>query len=101
VKLLFLVYRDSLAELIQGQLTAMGVESYTRMDRTAGAGASGQAEATFPGMQDNTALWVVLSDERACSVVEKLRALRTTLADERLGAPLPFHLFVLPCEQAF
>lgn len=99
MKMLMIVFRDSIEDEVEEQLHALGVSAYTRMDEVAGVGSTGYSQARYPGMQDNTVLLTALSDDRAASVIEGLRRFHDETGRTR-QTHIPLHVFIVPCEQA-
>lgn len=99
MKLLMIVFRDSIEEEVEEQLHALGVTAYTRMDEVAGIGSTGYSQARFPGTQDNTIFLTALHDDRAKSVIEGLRRFHDETGRHR-ETHMPLHVFIVPCEQA-
>ena len=99
MKLLMIVFRDSIEEEVEEQLHALGVTAYTRMDEVAGIGSTGYSQARFPGTQDNTVFLTALPDERAAAVVDGLQRFHHETGHHR-QTHMPLHVFIVPCEQA-
>lgn len=98
MKLLLIVFRDSIEEEIEEQLEDLGVTAYTRLDQVAGVGQTGFTHARFLGAQDNTVILTALTDERARAVVQGLRRYHDHNRVER-KTHVPLHVFTVPCEQ--
>ena len=100
MKMLMLVFLDSIEEEVLEQLHTLGVTAYTRMDDVAGVGRTGVSHARFPGSQDNTVILTALPDEQAASVIKGLRQFHAHKEQDR-HTHMPLHVFILPCEQVF
>jgi hypothetical protein len=99
MKLLMIVFRDSIEEDVEEQLHVLGVTAYTRMDKVAGIGSTGYSQARFPGTQDNTVYLAALPDARAAAVVAGFRRFHDETGHHR-KTHMPLHVFIVPCEQA-
>lgn len=99
MKLLMIVFRDSIQDEIELQLDALGVTAYTRMEDVDGLGTTGYSRARFPGTQDNTVILTALPDEQATAVISGLKRYHDETGHNR-HTHIPLHVFVVPCEQA-
>ena len=99
-KLLLITFRQSLEEDLKQLLHDIGVTNYTEITGVTGVGESGKATGAYgwgPGI--NSMLLVVLDEEQATPVLEKLKAFHQHLAQQQPSMKIPIRLFVLPCDQ--
>lgn len=99
MKMLMIVFRDSLEREIKAELHVLGVTAYTELDDVSGVGDAGVAKAGFFGMQDNTLVLAALPDDHAEAVIAGLQRFRDRVTPRRPNVGLPFRVFMLPCEQ--
>jgi nitrogen regulatory protein PII len=99
MKMLMVVFRDSLQDEILMLLKDCDVKAYTLVQNVAGAGETGVALGSFSSPGINSMLLVVLPREQADRSVEALQAYRDSLAEEHPAHKVPIRAFVLPCEQ--
>lgn len=72
---------------------------YTRLDGAQGKGSTGSAEGLTSWGNPNTVLLLAVSDDRLSSVRDHVITFQKKIEEQRRGAGVPFHIFVLPCIQ--
>jgi nitrogen regulatory protein PII len=98
MKMLLIVFRESLEEEILGLLKELGVKAFTEVHEVAGSGETGSAlhSFTWPGV--NSMILAALPEDHLKRVVEGLKAFRDQRVKQQHGAKIPLRVFVLPCE---
>ena len=99
MKMLMVVFRDSLQDEVLMLLKDCDVKAYTLVQNVAGAGETGMALGSFASPGVNSMLLVVLSKEQADRSIEALKAYRDGLAEEHPTHKVPIRVFVLPCAE--
>ena len=99
MKMLMVVFRDSLQDEILMLLKDCDVTAYTLLQNVAGAGETGTALGSLASPGINSMLLVVLPQDQADRSVEALKAYRDGLAKEHPAHKVPIRAFALPCEQ--
>ena len=98
MKMLMIVFRQSLEEEIMKVLRELGVKAFTEVPSVVGAGETGIALHTFVSPQANSIVLTALADDHAAKVIAGLHAYRDTLTDRQHGAYIPLRVFSLPCD---
>lgn len=99
MKMLMVVFRDSLQDEVIMLLKDCDVKAYTLIQNVAGAGETGTALGSFASPGVNSMLLVVLPKEQADRSVEALKSYRDGLAEDHPAHKVPIRAFVLPCAQ--
>jgi len=98
-KLLLITFRQSLEEDLGHLLHKIGVTNYTLIPGVLGMGKTGKATSPFGWHGLNSMLLIVLDEEQAKPVLEKLKTFHNRLAEQEPSLKMPMRIFVLPCEQ--
>jgi nitrogen regulatory protein PII len=101
MRMVAIVFRQSLETEILAVLRACHVRSFTDIAAVLGSGASGAARDTFTEPGVNSIVFAALAEPDVDRVVTALRTFRDRAAVRRHGSAVPVHVFVLPCEQVF
>jgi nitrogen regulatory protein PII len=99
MKMLMIVFRESLEEDIMKRLKELGVKAFTELPSVIGAGEAGAAFHSFATPGANSIVLTALSEDQADRVVKGLHAFREQLTQQQHGAYIPLRVFALPCEQ--
>ncbi len=94
-----IVFRKSLEVEVLALLRASHIDSYTDIAEVLGAGTTGPALHTFARPGYNSLILAALPESDADRLVRALRTFRDAAEARQHGAPVPLHVFVLPCEQ--
>lgn len=99
MKMLLIIFRDSLEEEIHGLLKDLGVKAFTELHKVGGTGETGAAfhSFTWPGM--NALVLAALPEDQADRVAKGLKEFRDQRIQQQRGLKVPLHAFVLPCVQ--
>lgn len=97
MKMLLIVFRESLEEEIHGLLHTHHVNAFTELHKVTGTGETGTAfhSFTWPGV--NSMILTALPDDEADRVVEGFKVFRDERRHGQHGANIPLRVFVLPC----
>ena len=99
MKMLLIVFRDSLEDEIVVLLKEFNVKAFTELHKVGGTGETGDAFHSFASPGANSMILTALADDQAERVVEGLKSFRDQLAKQRKGMKIPLRVFVLPCLQ--
>lgn len=102
MKMLMIVFRESLEEDVMKVLKELGVTAFTELPSVIGAGetrAAFQAFRSLVSAQSNSMVLTALADEDAEKVIAGLHAYRDRSAQRQHGAYIPLRVFTLPCDQ--
>jgi hypothetical protein len=103
MKMLMLVYRQSLDHELRLLFKELGVKGFTEAPKVFGVGEAGTAfsssgpAADWPGY--NSMILAAMEDEQAKTVAASLKNFSDRLAKHRNGQKVPMRLFLLPCER--
>lgn len=98
MKMVMIIYRESLEEEIHGLLQEHGVKAFTELHKVGGTGETGAAfhSFTWPGV--NSLILAALSEEKAEQVAGGFKVFHDQRVQEH-GHKIPLRVFVLPCVQ--
>lgn len=99
MKMLMIVFRESLEEDILKRLKELGVKAFTELPSVIGAGEAGAAFHSYTSPGTVSIVLTALAEDHAEQVIKGLRAYRDQLTQRQHGAYIPLRVFVLPCEQ--
>lgn len=99
MKMLLIVFRDSLEEEIHGLLNDLGVKAFTELHKVGGTGETGAAFHSFTWAGMNALVLTALPEDQAERVAKGLKEFRDQRIQQQHGAKIPLRVFVLPCEQ--
>lgn len=99
MRMVVIMFRDSLEDEIHQLLKHEGVKAYTVIPSVQGTGEAGPAFGTLTSAARNSMIFVALPRERAVHLAEAFAKIRDQLAEHQHGAKIPMRLFMLPCEQ--
>ena len=98
MKMLMIVFKESLEEEIRGLLKKHHVRAFTEMHDVTGMGEAGAAfhSLSWPGL--NNMILAALPEPEAQTVVAALKGFRDDQIKRQSGARIALRVFVLPCE---
>jgi len=99
MKMLLLVYRQSLDHDLQKLLKDLDVKAFTEAPKVFGMGEAGTAFSSFDWPGFNSMILAAMEEKQADLVVARLKAFRDQLAQRQQGAKIPMRVFTLPCER--
>jgi len=98
MKMLLVIYRESLEEEIHGLLQQHGVRAFTELQHVAGAGETGRAFHSFTWPGANGVILTALPEKEAERVVQGFKAYRDQRVEEQHGDKFPLRVFTFPCD---
>lgn len=98
MKMLMIVFRESIEEDIKGLLNKYHVKAFTEMHDVTGIGETGAAFHSFSWPAFNNMILAALSEAEADTVVAGFKAFRDHQVQKQGGAKIPLRVFSLPCE---
>lgn len=100
MKMLMIVFRESLAAHVHAMLNECGVSAFTELHNVAGKGETGPTVQFFLTSGANSMILAAVSEALASQLIERFTRLKaeheTRQPDERFS----LHIFILACEQA-
>jgi hypothetical protein len=99
MKMLLVIFRESLDEDIRQLLRDLDLNAFTEAPKVLGIGEAGRATDTVQQPGFNSLILSALEDDQAENVGAKLKQFRDELSRSQHGAKIPLRVFVLPCEQ--
>lgn len=99
MKMLIIVFRDSMLGEFEKLLRDNGIIGYTIFNHVLGKGLTGRVYGTFLQPDINSVICAVLPSNQANSAISALTALHTARGLATHGQPVPFKVFTFPCEE--
>jgi len=99
MKMLMIVFRESIAQQIHALLKAHGVTAFTELQNVSGRGETGPTLHFSLSTGANRMILAAISDQMVYRVTEELTRYRTEQLQQQGEDVFPLHVFVLPCEQ--
>ncbi len=99
MKMMLLVFRNSLEEEVLHLLKSLEVKAFTEAPEVLGMGEAESAFSSPPARRSNSMILAALKQEQIDGVMGGLKAFRDRLAQEEHDARIPIRVFLLPCEQ--
>ncbi|MFO0706343.1 MAG: hypothetical protein U0412_05780 [Nitrospira sp.] len=96
MKMLLIVFRESIVTHIHSLLAEHNVTAYTEVHNVAGKGETGLAAKAFLSPGANCMILTALPEAAAYRLAEAFSQFK---AKHEHGHSLPLHVFSLPCEQ--
>jgi nitrogen regulatory protein PII len=100
MKMMMVVFRDTLKDHMVMFLKEREIKAYTLMHEVAGVGQTGVATGSFASPGFNSMIFVALADEQADRLITELKEFREGLTGDFPAGKVPMHAFVFPCTQA-
>jgi nitrogen regulatory protein PII len=99
MKMLMIIFRESIVEHIHALLNEYDVNAYSELHRVAGKGETGPAVQSFLSPGANCMILTAVSEETAGRLIQGFTRFREEHGLHRHGNTFPLHVFALPCEQ--
>ena len=98
MKMLMMIFKESLEEEIKGLLAEHKVSAFTEMHEVTGVGEGGATlhSLQWPGF--NNMVLAAMEDAQADRLIASMHKYRDTLAKRQGNNKVPFRVFALPCE---
>lgn len=100
MKMVMVVFRDTLKDHMIMFLKEREIKAYTLVHEIAGVGQTGQATGSFAAPGFNSMVLVALPSPQADQLAEDLKGFRDSVAGDFPTGKVPMHAFVFPCVQA-
>ena len=100
MKMLVIVFRESLGEQIHALLKTYDVAAYSELHNVTGKGATGLTSQFFLAPATNRMILTAVSDQLAHRLIDAFARFRLEQEAAKDTSIVPLHVFVLPCEQA-
>ncbi len=99
MKMLLIVFRQSIVKHIHDLLKEYEVTAYTELHHVAGTGETGTTGLFFLAPGANCVILTAVSEHVAYRLIEGITRFKAEHGKPQGDIPLPLHVFVLPCEQ--
>lgn len=99
MKMLVVVFRESLVEQIHALLNDYAVTAYSELHDVTGKGATGLTSQFFLAPTTNHMILTAVPDQLAYRLIDAFARFRLEQEAAKGESTVPLHVFVLPCEQ--
>jgi nitrogen regulatory protein PII len=99
MKMLLIVFRESMAEQIHALLKEYDVTGYTELQNVSGRGETGPTVHFSLSAGANRMILVALPEQVAFRLIDVFTRYRTEHMKQQQAETFPLHVFLLPCEQ--
>jgi nitrogen regulatory protein PII len=99
MKMLVIVFRESLVEQIHALLSHYDVAAYSELHNVTGKGATGLTSQFFLAPATNRMILTAVSEQSAYRLIDVFARFRLEQEAATGDNIIPLHVFVLPCEQ--
>ena len=99
MKMLMIVFRESIAEQIHALLKDYDVTAFTELQNVSGRGETGPTLHFSLSAGANRMILAAIPEQMAARVIEGLTRYRAEHMQKLSEHTFPLHVFVLPCEQ--
>jgi nitrogen regulatory protein PII len=100
MKMLLIVFRQSIVEHIHALLKEYDVTAFTELHNVAGRGETGPSVQFFLSPGANCMILTAVSEPVAYRLIDGFTRLKAEQGMCQDDNALPLHVFLLPCEQA-
>jgi nitrogen regulatory protein PII len=99
MKMLVIIFRESLVKQIHALLNDYEVAAYSELHNVTGKGATGLTSQFFLAPATNRMILTAVSDQLAYRLIDVFARFRLEQETATGDNIVPLHVFVLPCEQ--
>jgi nitrogen regulatory protein PII len=99
MKMLMIVFRESIAEQIHALMKDYEVTAFTELQNVSGRGETGPTLHFSLSAGANRMILAAVPEQLAYRLIEGLARYRTEHLRQQAEGTFPLHVFVLPCEQ--
>ena len=99
MKMLMIVFRESIAKQIHGLMKEYEVTAYTELQNVSGRGETGPTLHFSLSAGANRMILAAIPEQLAYRLIEGLTRYRREHMRQQAEDTFPLHVFVLPCEQ--
>ena len=95
VKMVMMIFRDSLDDEVTSLLKEFGVKAFTEIHNVEGLGETGAAFHSFTWPGRNSMILTAMPEDRADRLIKRLREFRDQRVRQQHGLKFPLRVFVL------
>ncbi len=99
MKMLLIVFRQSIVEHIHALLKEYDVTAFTELHNVAGRGETGPSVQFFLSPGANCMILTAVSEQLAYRLIDGFTRLKAEQGLHQKDNTFPLHVFILPCEQ--
>jgi len=99
MKMLFIVFRESMAGGVHALLKEYDVNAFTELQNVGGKGETGPTLHFSLSPGTNRIILVAVSEQVAYRLIDGLTRFRSEQVQRQGDDSVPLHVFILPCEQ--
>ena len=99
MKMLLIVFRQSIVEHIHALLKEYDVNGFTELHNVAGRGETGPNVQFFLSPGANCMILTAVSEQLAYRLIDGFTRLKAEQGLHQKDNTFPLHVFILPCEQ--
>ena len=99
MKMLMIVFRQSIVEQIHALLKEYDVNAFTELHNVAGRGETGPNVQFFLSPGANSMILTAVSEQLAYRLIDGFTRLKAEQGMRQHDKTFPLHVFLLPCEQ--
>jgi nitrogen regulatory protein PII len=100
MKMLVIVFRESLVEPVHALLNEYDVTAFSELHNVTGKGVTGPTSQFFLAPTTNRMILAAVADQLAYRLIDAFMRFRLEQEAVKGDNAFPLHVFVLPCEQA-
>lgn len=100
MKMLVIVFRESLVEQVHALLNDYEVSAFSELHNVVGKGMTGSTSQFFLAPTTNRMILAAVSDQLAYRLIDAFTRFRLEQEAAKGDNIFPLHVFVMPCEQA-
>ena len=99
MKMLLIVFRQSIVERIHALLKEYDVNAFTELHNVAGKGETGPTVQFLLSPGANSMILTAVSEQLAYRLIDGFTRLKAEQGMRQHDNTFPLHVFILPCEQ--
>ncbi|MFY4730307.1 P-II family nitrogen regulator [Nitrospira sp. BLG_2] len=99
MKMLVIVFRESLVEQVHALLNDYEVSAFSELHNVAGKGATDPTSQFFLAPTTNRMILTAVSEQLAYRLIDAFSHFRSKEEAAKGDSVFPLHVFLLPCEQ--
>jgi nitrogen regulatory protein PII len=99
MKMLLIVFRQSMVEHIHALLKEFDVNAFTELHNVAGRGETGPSVQFLLSPGANSMILTAVSEKHAYRLIDAFTRLKAEQGPHQHDNVFPLHVFLLPCEQ--
>ena len=99
MKMLLIIFRESLAERVHALMKEHEVTAYTELHNVSGMGENGPTIQFSLATGANRMILAAIPESAAYRLIDGFTRFRAEHVRQRPDDPVPLHVFALPCDQ--